>query len=587
MITISAIRHFPLSEDAALCSDQTLELRIRTRAGEALKVFCYYGDRVSVIDPIPVEEVEMERIGCDGVNDIYGVRIQSPYTRICYYFGLCEKTPEGLSAMTYYSEHGFDPQPIKDRTQFFQYPYLRREDLPSAPDWAKDTILYHIFPDSFADKRGGLENREFKILGEDGEVSWAKHGGTLKGVTENLPYIKDLGMNCIYLNPVFRSASCHKYDTIDYMEIDPCLGTKDDLVKLVEQAHELGIRVILDGVFNHSGSGFAPFVDVLRKGEASEYADWFYRLRFPLEFQDPPNYEAFAYVKEMPKLNTGNPKVQNYCCEVGRYWIREAGIDGWRLDVANEVDHDFWRAFRKAVRKEKKDALLIAEIWEDATNWLMGDQFDSSMNYQFADICREFFAKESITAEVFDQRINRMYFRYCSATAGVQMNFLDTHDVPRFLEYCKGDLQKMELAAAFLMLFPGIPSVFYGDELGVRGRTEDEYRQIMPWNRKKPRLFAVYRDLAKLRGEKEILRRGTFRSLWTDEAFAKMGEELMKNKKGYGFFRELDGHRVIALFNAGDKPISFSYPKNIEPSLWYGSSVDCIGARSFAVVGID
>ena len=587
MITISAIRHVPLSEDAALSFGQTLEIRLRTRAGEPLEVSLFYGDRVSMTDPIPVTQVKMKRIGCDGVSDIYGTCVHSPYTRFCYYFRICEKEGAGDPLVIYYSEHGFDPEPTADRTQFFQYPYLRREDLPGAPVWGKDTLLYHIFPDSFADQKAGISDRSFEVTGEDGQTSRAKHGGTLRGVTENLPYIRDLGMNCIYLNPIFRSASCHKYDTIDYFAIDPCLGTKEDLVDLVKKAHELGIRVILDGVFNHSGSGFAPFLDVLEKGEASDNTSWFYHLSFPVKFEDPPNYEAFAYVKEMPKLNTSDPKVRDYCCEVGRYWIREAGIDGWRLDVANEVDHDFWRAFRKAVREEREDALLIAEIWEDATCWLQGDQFDSSMNYQFADICRDFFAKGSITADAFDQRINRMYFRYSESTAAVQMNFLDTHDVPRFLEYCGGDQKKMAVAAAFLLLFPGIPSVFYGDELGVRGGTEETYRQIMPWKEEKGALYKVYRDLARLRQQYEILRRGNFRSIWTDERFLQMSRDLEQRSGVYGFFRTWNGQKVLILINTEKERFTLHYPEGVTAALLYGPSGEQLGGGSFSVIEID
>lgn len=220
-------------------------------------------------------------------------------------------------------------------------------------------------------------------------------GGTLKGICENIDYIEKLGINCIYLNPIFEAASYHKYDTIDYFEIDPCLGNKADLKELVQQCHKRGIRVILDGVFNHCGADFFAFRDVRQNGKASRYYNWFYHLPETIQYADPPDYEAFAYVKEMPKLNTGNPEVVEYLCNVGTYWIREADIDGWRLDVANEINHEFWRAFRHAVRAVKEDIFLIGEIWEEAGIWLQGDQFDSTMNYTFSYLCRDFLEREN------------------------------------------------------------------------------------------------------------------------------------------------------------------------------------------------
>jgi len=297
--------------------------------------------------------------------------------------------------------------------------------------------------------------------------------------------------------------------------------------------------VILDGVFNHCGSDFFAFRDVLAKGAESRYYDWFYDMPANVEFKDPPEYEAFAYVKEMPKLNTGNPDVIEYFCNVGKYWIEEADIDGWRLDVANEINHDFWREYRKAVRGVKKDCFLIAEIWEEAGIWLQGDQFDSTMNYTFSYLCKDFFATDKISVTEFDEQINKMFMRYSWKTDFCQMNFLDTHDVPRFLSYCGGDIEKLKLAATYMMTCVGIPSIFYGDECAIEGVTEPEYRKEMPWKYvvNMTELYSYYMKLIRIRNSEVVLRRGSYKTVLTDDTGL------------YVFVRSLGEEKIYVVFN--------------------------------------
>ncbi len=448
-----------------------LTVRIRTGKNDIGKCILFYGDRVDPEEPVRMTEVPMKRTGSDGLFDYFECSFVPPFTRICYYFLL----DDGKETAYYYSR-GFCGLMDCPRTEYFQFPYIRREDVPQIPDWAKETVMYHIFPDSFASGKRRLERGS-------ASGSPSRLGGTLAGITANLDYLEGLGINCIYLNPVFAAASYHRYDTADYFSLDPDFGTEKELRDLVGKCHAAGIRVILDGVFNHCGPDFFAFRDVLKNGESSRYRDWFYRMEFPLRFQDPPGYEAFAYVKEMPKLNTGNPEVADYLCRVGTYWIERADIDGWRLDVANEIDHEFWRKFRRAVRAVKPDCFLIAEIWEDAQIWLLGDQFDSSMNYTFSYLCRDFFGRRRLSAEEFDGQIRRMILRYPRSVSLAQMNFLDTHDVPRFLSGCGGDVRRLKLALFYLFMGYGIPSVFYGDECFMDGTTEDQYRAAMDWKK--------------------------------------------------------------------------------------------------------
>lgn len=537
----SAVLHIPLSQYAFAEDEHTIIIRLRTAKNDIMRCVLYYGDRVDPVEPIGVKELSMEKVASDDLFDYYETKISDIYTRVCYYF-LLDDGEEKL----YYYERNFCEQMVCGRTEYFQFPYIRREDIIAIPDWAEDIVMYHIFPDSFASGRRELCKVPGKARLSDGSVSESHLGGTLRGVTENLDYLKELGVNCIYLNPVFTANSYHKYDTADYFGIDPCFGTKEDLKELVQCCHKNGIRVILDGVFNHCGPNFFAFRDVLEKGKASAYYDWFYYMPEPVKFTDPPSYEAFAYVKEMPKLNTGNPKVEEYLCEVGTYWIKEADIDGWRLDVANEINHDFWRKFRSKVRSVKPDIFLIGEIWEDAGCWLAGDQFDSTMNYTFSYLCKDFFAKRTMKVTEFDAQIGRMIMRYPRRVALAQMNFLDSHDVPRFLSYCEGDRRKMGLAFFYLFMGVGIPSVFYGDEYYIEGIKESEYRQAMPWGEEE-NCAEKFRLWIALRRRHPALRKGSYRGVYLDDATG-----------CYGFVRECEEECLLILLHNGDGELVFT-----------------------------
>ncbi|MBR1692184.1 MAG: glycoside hydrolase family 13 protein [Lachnospiraceae bacterium] len=534
-----AVMHIPLSQYAYAESEHVLNIRIRTAKKDIVRCRLFYGDRVDLSEPIRTKQVDMEKTVSDDLFDYFEARIEDKYTRVCYFFLL-----DDGETQEYYYSRGFCRRMDAHRTEYFQFPYIRREDIPDIPAWAQDMIMYHIFPDSFASGERQLSGEgQEKRLGRDA-LSVSKTGGTLSGIRANLSYLQELGVNCIYINPIFAAHSYHKYDTVDYFKIDPCLGTTEDLKDLVSACHQRGIRVILDGVFNHCGTGFFAFQDVLKYGRESAYYDWFYEMPLPIVYQDPPNYEAFAYVKEMPKLNTGNPEVVDYFCKVGSYWIRESDIDGWRLDVANEINHDFWRAFRKAVRREKEDCFLIAEIWEEAGIWLAGDQFDSTMNYTFSYLCRDLFAQSKLSIREFDEQIGKMLMRYPYHTNLCQMNFLDTHDVPRFLSYCGGDVSRLKLAVFYMMTAVGIPSVFYGDEMEIAGVTEPEYRNAMPWKEKEQHreLIDFFKQLIHVRRGHDALRKGDYRTVLADD-----------DRKLYGYKRRSGQEEIVLLLNLGEE----------------------------------
>lgn len=509
MINRHAVLHIPLSHYAYASARDQLTIRLRAAAGNLTSCKLLYGDRCQETDPICFTPLPMKVVASDKLFDYYEVTFQPGITRVCYYFELSSD----LETTNYCADLFISELP-PTRSEFYQYPFIRREEVSDVPAWFKHAVVYNIFPDSFATSQSELSCKSKAIILRDGVVSKSALGGTLRGITQNLKYIRNLGFNCIYLNPIFAAGEYHKYDLIDYFHVDPCFGTDEDFAELVDTAHGMGLRVIIDGVFNHSGMHFFAFEDVIKNGEDSKYVDWFYSLQFPVKVPkngEHPNYSCFAYEPKMPKLNSSNPDTRNFFLSVCRYWIRNYHIDGWRLDVANELDRNFWRAFRITAKSENPECVLIGEIWENAEVWLRGDMFDSTMNYDFRKHCREFFALGSIDAEEFNGRTTQMLMRYPKGIVQGQLNLLDSHDVSRFLSLCGGNVERFQLAILFLSIFPGVPSVFYGDELGVTGVTEPEYRQAMPWGRNSDlsgfykKAMALRRNSALVDGDYSVL----------------------------------------------------------------------------------
>ena len=272
---------------------------------------------------------------------------------------------------------------------------------PQTPDWVRDAIFYQIFPDRFARSLTVPKPRHLDEWGAP-PTYHGYQGGDLIGVVEHLDYLVDLGVNAIYFTPIFQSASNHRYHTHDYEKVDPMLGGNAALRRLIDEAHARGIRVVLDGVFNHASRGFFQFHDILENGPNSAYLDWFTVNEFPLNAYDAekaPNYKAWWGLPALPKFNTDSPEVREFLWGIGRKWI-EFGIDGWRLDVPNEIDDDdFWREFRRRVRAVNPEAYIVGEVWADAPRWLQGDMWDAVMNYQFTRACIAFFIGEDVNVE--------------------------------------------------------------------------------------------------------------------------------------------------------------------------------------------
>lgn len=543
-----------MSEYAFALDDTHYIFRLRTGKGEAESVRFYYADRAVMTPKLQFAPLPMEKFRTDRYFDWYEIRLETRFERIAYYFEL----QNGVETLFYYGDC-YEMAGTPTRADYFQLPFNHRADRFAAPAWTRDAVVYNIFPDSFA---------AGKRLAPNGAPPC--RGGTVRGVTENLDYIASLGFNCIYLNPIFAARSYHRYDTLDYYRIDPHMGAEDDLRDLVRRAHALGIRVILDGVFNHVSSNHPFFRDVLEKGWASRYYSCFYALpetpRMPAA-GELPGYTCFSYVADMPKTNTADPFLRQYFCDIGAYWVRKFDVDGWRLDVANELDDGFLRAFRASVKAAKSDALIVGEVWENAAHYLGGDMLDSAMNYDFRRYCRRFFAEQTVDAETFDTNVSTLLLRYNENALFAQLNLLDSHDVSRFLSLCGGKTERMELAVLLQMTFPGMPCVFYGDEKGLCGESEPEYRRPMAWDASSP-LEEVYRRMIALRKTHPALRYGSFH---TELACGGV----------YRYSRVWNGTKITVAMNLGAEPVKAE--KRGTLLLKKGENRDIIGAWEYEV----
>jgi cyclomaltodextrinase / maltogenic alpha-amylase / neopullulanase len=411
---------------------------------------------------------------------------------------------------------------------------LPSDTEPQTPNWVRDAVFYQIFPDRFA--------RSMMVPKPGHLDEWGApptyhgyQGGDLAGIVEHLDYLVDLGASALYLTPIFQSASNHRYHTHDYEKVDPMLGGNAALRRMIDEAHERGIRVVLDGVFNHASRGFFPFHDILENGADSAYLDWFTVKDFPLNAYDAdkaPNYQAWWGLPALPKFNTESPEVREFLWGIGRKWI-EFGIDGWRLDVPNEIDDDsFWREFRRRVRAANPEAYIVGEVWSDALRWLRGDMWDAVMNYQFTRACIAFFVGENVNleevsrtslhpvgptgAEAFRRAIERLIGLYHPNVTAVMLNLLDSHDMARFITLARGDQSALRLATLFQMTYLGAPCIYYGDEIGMAGGHDPANRGAFPWH--KPEtwdtgLLHEFQRLIALRRARPALRRGSFRFL--------------------------------------------------------------------------
>lgn len=363
--------------------------------------------------------------------------------------------------------------------------------------WTQGRVFYQVFPDRFAN--GNPANDPPGTTPWDGPIRPGTgeqyYGGDLAGLIDRLDYLEDLGVGGIYLNPIFASGSSHGYDTVDYFRIDPRLGDLETFQVFLDEAHRRDIRVILDAVFNHTGTGFWAFRDVMERGVASRYKDWYSFHGFPVDV-DGPNYEAWWNVASLPKLRVANPEVRAYLMGVARYWTR-LGIDGWRLDVPNEIrEAGFWEEFRLTVKSINPQAYVVGEIWHVEPEWLEGGRFDAVMNYPLArDALIAFYRGHGgFSTTDLDRALRRAVLVYPEQAVAMNFNVMGSHDTSRVLTALGGGnlgaapdplaVQRLKALSTFLFALPGVPVIYYGDErgmLGEKGENWDAQRAPMPW----------------------------------------------------------------------------------------------------------
>ncbi len=474
------------------------------------------------------------------------------------------------------------------------------------PAWVRDAVFYQIFPDRFASservpKPGLLEPWDTP------PTTFGFKGGDLLGIAERLDYLADLGVNAIYLTPVFQSASNHRYHTYDYFTVDPILGGDEALRELLDRAHGRGMRVVLDGVFNHTGRGFWPFHHILENGAASPYREWFHldddvlagrRELTPYPPGDASTgrslgYQAWWGLPALPKLNTSHPPVREYLLSVAEHWLR-FGIDGWRLDVPTEIDDvAFWQTFRQRCRAIRPDAYLVGEIWDVAPEWLRGDRFDALMDYPLAEAILGYVGGPSLDWEIvhghleyrdniwsldgagFADRLIELLGVYDLDVVAVQLNLIGSHDTPRAQTVLGGDGAALRLAILLQATLPGAPCIYYGDEIGLAGGNDPANRAPFPWDESRwdRDLLAFVRSLLRLRSAVPALRHGS------TTAVAASGPAM-------AFERRLGEERLIVAIHPGTDPMTLEVAV---PGVEAGSleSVELEGADTRATGGGD
>lgn len=536
----AAIHHQPFSSDAYSYDGRTVHIKIRTKKGDADHIRFIWGDPYEYnVGRWSANEQPMRKIAATDLHDYWFAEVVPPYRRLQYAFVITDHQEDiffGSSGVCPYNE-----KTLETTHYYFKLPFVHEADTFQAPEWAKSTVWYQIFPERFANGREDLSPENALPWGsKDPDVN-DFFGGDLQGIIDKLDYLEDLGVNGVYLTPIFSAPSNHKYDTLDYYSIDPHFGDPALFRTLVSQLHQRGMRIMLDAVFNHIGSASPQWQDVVKNGAQSRYKDWFHIHSFPVK---EDNYDRFAFTPHMPKLNTANPEVQRYLLDIALYWIREFDIDGWRLDVANEVDHVFWKTFRQAVSAEKPDVYIVGEIWHSAEPWLRGDEFHAVMNYPFTEPMIEYFADGTILASRMAHRVNAHLMNGMKQVNEVMFNLLDSHDTKRLLTRCRNDEKKARALLAFMFAQTGSPCIYYGTEIGLDGENDPLCRKCMVWEKEKQNqgmLRFMKRLIALRKQENALLTEGNLE--WN----------LLDDQNHFiSFSRTLDEKTLMYFFNQGD-----------------------------------
>lgn len=490
-------------------------------------------------------------------NMVWQVTITPKYKRLQYYFEIaCGEERLFLFEDGLHSNGKGEDGTI---VQYFKYAWLNPADVCVVPKWAEDVVWYQIFPDRFCRVGEGKSGLKLLPWGEEkGARFYDFYGGNLRGIIDKLEYIKDLGIGGLYLTPIMRSSSNHRYNVHDYTLVDPELGSNDDLKELIAKAHRLGLKIMLDAVFNHCGTEFFAWRDVMDNGEKSKYYDWFFinNLDFDRSSYSTKDgrYYSFAFAAFMPKLNTNNPEVMKYFIDICKDWIA-LGVDGIRFDVGNEVSHKFLKKLRIELKAIKPDLFLLGEIWHRSLPWLLGDEYDSVMNYQFLESVNDFMVDKNHTSRDLMYALNEAYNLYYKQVNGVLFNMLDNHDVDRAVTRCKsvdGMLQELTV----LMTMQGSPSIYYGTEIGLGGEVrESRNRRCMDWSGiASVKYDDIISDFRKIVGLRKIFAQFKDGSIEWNASDDRIVNYVWKNSQG---------KRLEVYLNASETSIDISIDKPI------------------------
>ncbi len=539
-----ALLHRAKSEYAYAYDKDTLHILIRTAKNDFKQVNLIYGD--------PFEWHKNEHNKFDwshrvepmvkryqtSLFDYYFIAIKQEQKRVKYAFVLYDDDGIHLygtrNIIRIRNESDLYRQ--YDLSDYFNFPFIHEIDMHQTPTWVKDIVWYQIFPDRFYGKDNQSKLKWGNLPVKNNEF----YGGNLQGIIEKLPYLHELGITGIYFTPIFESPSAHKYDTTNYYKIDPQFGTEEDLKQLVKKAHNLNIKVMLDGVFNHTGIEHEFFQDVLKHGKSSKYYNCFYIDQYPIDTTKKHtklDYKAFAFAPAMPKWRTEDPYASEYLLGCIKYWIETCDIDGWRLDVSNEISHDFLRKIKKAARSVKKEVFILGENLDDSTPWLQGDQLDAVMNYDFSYPTWQFF-EGHLSLSAFQDTIEAYLAKTPKNIMPNMFNLVGCHDTIRIKHRLNEDTRRVKLIYLWMFTSAGNPNIYYGDEIGMTGAQDPDNRRCMIWDESKHDfdLKHFIQKLIKLRIQYPVL-------LSTDYNF--MSSEVL------AFTKSDDKDDILVIINQG------------------------------------
>ena len=545
-----AIYHKPESNYAYATSSDTIAVVLRVAQNDGFdKVEIIYNNKYDFTKTRYT--LEMRLCASDGTFSYYRVHLTLPDARFAYVFRLTQR-----GKIYYYSEDGVSEKYQFDLAYytFFQFPFINSADVPRVAEWTKNAVFYQIFVDRFA--RGDYEKDDAYInCGWDEKIDrYSFTGGDLEGVYNKLAYLKQTGFNALYLTPVFLSGTNHKYNVKDYLKVDPQFGSNDKLKMLLTAAHEEGIKVIVDCVFNHCDCNHEFFKDVEEKGRQSKYYGWF-MIDGDFPSVKKGNYACFAHCLNMPKWNTNNPEVRRYLTDIALEYLR-MGFDGLRLDVADEISHEMWRQLKREVNAKYPQTLIIGEIWHDNEHWLRGDQLDGVMNYKLQKILVDYFGQSPIKAQAAANRMNAILMANTEQANANSLNFLDSHDTPRFFRFTGGNRDKLLCALCAAVMFPGMPCALYGTEIPLDGGGDPDCRQPFDW---------TFRNRAE--GFEESFK--AILGLKKYGALQGVDCRICADGGVLRITRDKDGESVTAYFNTSGKARKISFNGNVVFSLNY------------------